>query len=210
MPSSSNQPSLPTATIVPGQRQVQVLPPNHISTNETNQIQQKQVGTGELRFSFPSHISFLFFCIVQITSNDYRHLRTVPHQQQTTTPSNTTATTTTNPSPTPTNLQLRTQNYQRNQAQVCLHLFEFFSNNHNLEINIGSCISYSRSSYPTSNFSKISTATIPTTIYNSTYIINYTTSSWLSYSIPRKTSHTIHCTYNKSIKFSIHSTLFFL
>ncbi len=46
IPSSSNQSSIPTATIVPGQRQVQVLPSNNISINETNQIQQKQVGTG--------------------------------------------------------------------------------------------------------------------------------------------------------------------
>jgi len=71
-------------------------------------------------------ISFdlFFFFIVQISSNDYRHVRTVPHQQQipTTPPPSASS-----PSPTPTNLQVRTQNYQRNQAQVCLHLFEFYS-----------------------------------------------------------------------------------
>jgi hypothetical protein len=174
MPLSSNPPSIPTATILPGQRQVQVLPPNNISANETNPIQQKQVGTGELGILFFARcfISF-FFCIVQITSNDYRQVRTVSHQQQTAISSNTT-TSTTNPSSTPTNLQLRTQNYQRNQAQVC---FDLDFNDHNLEINIGSCIGYSRSSCPTSHFSKISTTTTPTTIYNSTYIINYTTSS---------------------------------
>jgi hypothetical protein len=127
MPSSTNQPSIPTATIVPGQRQVQVLPSNNISTNETNPILQKQVGTGKLIFTF-SLISFdsLFFFIVQISSNEYRHVRTVPHQQQTTTPP---ATSTTNPLSTPTNLQVRTQNYQRNQAQVCFLVFEFDQKN---------------------------------------------------------------------------------
>jgi hypothetical protein len=52
MPVSSNQPSIHTATIVPGQKQVQVLPTNTLSTAETNTIQQKPVGTGELRFTF--------------------------------------------------------------------------------------------------------------------------------------------------------------
>ena len=58
---------------------------------------------------------------MQITSNDYRHVRTVPHQQPTPTSPST--------SPTPTNLQLRTQNYQRNQAQVRLHRLESISAN---------------------------------------------------------------------------------
>jgi len=56
---SSPQSSIPTATIVPGQRQVQVLPSNNISTNEPNPIQQKQVGTGSINFSFLIVFDFL-------------------------------------------------------------------------------------------------------------------------------------------------------
>ncbi|CAF0886684.1 unnamed protein product [Rotaria sordida] len=91
---SSNQPSIPTATILPGQRQVQVLPTNNNLINETNSVQQKQVGT------------------VQISSNEYRHVRALPHQHQTT------ATSTTNPSSTSANIQVRAQNYQRSQSQT--------------------------------------------------------------------------------------------
>ncbi|CAF2544097.1 unnamed protein product [Rotaria sp. Silwood2] len=96
--SSSNQPSIPTATILPGQRQVQVLPPNNNLTNETNSLQQKQVGT------------------VQISSNEYRHVRALSHQHPTTT--TTTTTSTVNPSPTSTNIQVRAPNYQRSQSQT--------------------------------------------------------------------------------------------
>ncbi|CAF4698554.1 unnamed protein product, partial [Rotaria sp. Silwood2] len=103
--SSSNQPSIPTATILPGQRQVQVLPPNNNLTNETNSLQQKQVGT------------------VQISSNEYRHVRALSHQHPTTT--TTTTTSTVNPSPTSTNIQVRAPNYQRSQSQVCISLFKF-------------------------------------------------------------------------------------
>ena len=54
--------------------------------------------------------------VVQISSNEYRHVRAVPHQQQTTSPS--TPSTPTNPTPTPSNLQVRAQNFQRSQTQV--------------------------------------------------------------------------------------------
>ena len=49
IPSSPNQPPTPTPTIVSGQTQVQVLSSNNMSTNETNPLQQKPVGTGEFQ-----------------------------------------------------------------------------------------------------------------------------------------------------------------
>ncbi|CAF5003835.1 unnamed protein product, partial [Rotaria socialis] len=87
---ASNQPSISTTTILPGQRPVQVLPPNNNLINETNTLQQKQVGT------------------VQISSTDYRHVRAVHQQHQTATANTSSAS---------TNIQVRPPNYQRSQSQ---------------------------------------------------------------------------------------------
>lgn len=86
-----------------------------------NRNKWEQVSLELSSSSSSSHKAFYCFDLVQINSNDYRHVRTVPHQQPTTTSPST--------SPTPTNLQLRTQSYQRNQAQVCLRCLESISAN---------------------------------------------------------------------------------
>ncbi|CAF1418660.1 unnamed protein product, partial [Rotaria magnacalcarata] len=93
---ASNQPSISTTTILPGQRPVQVLPQSNNLINEINTLQQKQVGT------------------VQISSTDYRHVRAVSQQHQTTTANTSSAS---------TNIQVRPPNYQRSQSQVCNSLF---------------------------------------------------------------------------------------
>ena len=51
---------------------------------------------------------------MQISSTDYRHVRAVPQQHQTTA---------TNTSTASNNIQVRPPNYQRSQSQVCISLF---------------------------------------------------------------------------------------
>ena len=86
-----------------------------MSTNESNIVPQKHVGTGIRGSELSVQILYILSFLVQISSSDYRQVRAMPSQQPAAT---TIPTPTTNQLQTPSNFQVRAQHYARSPVPV--------------------------------------------------------------------------------------------